>query len=235
MSPKALLDKFANWFDALPSAEKYILVGLGLVAVLYLYTVLYFQPASGNIASLHRQLATVQERLGQQLSRAQELQQTGLEDPDKFIRERLADLLDEQAIVDSGIQELAGNLVSANGMTQMLTSVLDSQEGLLLIRVENSAPEALTNSLPAATVVQTTAAAAGDAVLQSIGFQVFRHGLVLEFQGSFFSTLRYLRFLETMDKSFFWDSVEYQQSTWPDARVTLRLHTLSSEEGFIGV
>ena len=52
---------------------------------------------------------------------------------------------------------------------------------------------------------------------------------------SFFSTLRYLRFLETMEQSFFWDSIEYEQALWPEARVILELHTLSSEEGFIGV
>ena len=116
-------------------------------------------------------------------------------------------------------------------MTQMLTSVLDSQEGLTLIKVENRPPEALTDAL---TTVSSVGEAAQGAV-QSIGFQVFRHGLILEFQGDYFSTLRYLMFLEAMDESFFWDSFEFEQTEWPEARVRLELHTLSSEEGFVGV
>lgn len=215
-----------------PQAEKVILAVLGLGSALYFYGVLYYEPVREQAASLERQLATVQARMLEQSTRATELQQSGVEDPDAFIRERLAELVAEQDNIQSGIQSLAGNLVSPNGMTQMLTSVLDSQEGLTLIRVENRPPEALTNPVTAVTEGE------GDvqgAPLRSIGFQVYRHGLILEFQGDYFSTLRYLLFLEEMDESFFWDRFEFEQTLWPQARVILELHTLSSEEGFIGV
>lgn len=236
MNPRVLINRFTVWFDVRPPAEKYILTGVGLGVVLYFYAILLFQPAREQIDSIERQLATVEARIEQQLARAAELQQSGVEDPDSFIRERLSQLIEEQAQVQGGIQALAGNLVSANGMTQMLTSVLDSQEGLTLIRVENRTPEALTNQggqQPAAGVSTDEVVVQGSRL--STGFQVFRHALVLEFQGDFFSTLRYLRFLETMGQSFFWDSIEYEQALWPEARVVLELHTLSSEEGFIGV
>ena len=65
--------------------------------------------------------------------------------------------------------------------------------------------------------------------------QVFEHGLVLEFQGDFFNTLKYLRFLEEISGSFFWDSVNFKQVSWPQAVVTLEIHTLSANSGFIGV
>jgi MSHA biogenesis protein MshJ len=139
--------------------------------------------------------------------------------------------MQEQNSVQGDIESLAGNLVSPNGMTQMLTGVLDSQEGLTLVKVENVAPVALTNGLE---VARAAASDGGDS-LRSIGFQVFRHGLILEFQGDYFSTLRYLLYLEGMEQSFFWDSFEFEQTVWPEAKVRLELHTLSSEEGFIGV
>jgi MSHA biogenesis protein MshJ len=58
---------------------------------------------------------------------------------------------------------------------------------------------------------------------------------VIEFQGDFFSTLKYLRFLEEISGSFFWDSVSFKKVAWPEALVTLEIHTLSASEGFIGV
>lgn len=232
MSPNVLIRKFSVWFDERPQAEKFILTAIGLGSVLYFYSILFLQPTREQIGSMERQLETVQSRIDQQVARAAELQQSGVEDPDSFIRERLSELIQEQSGIQSGIQALAGNLVSPNGMTQMLTSVLDSQEGLTLIRVENRPPEALTNTLATGA---GPAAPPLEGGRLSVGFQVFRHGLVLEFQGDFFSTLRYLRYLEAMDESFFWDSIEYEQALWPEARVTLELHTLSSEEGFIGV
>ncbi|MGJ8688411.1 MAG: hypothetical protein ACSHXZ_02725 [Gammaproteobacteria bacterium] len=231
MTPKTLVLKFTDWFDKRPQGEKYLLAILGVGGAIYLYAVMFFNPAQAEIQGLERQLATIDSRIAQQEARAIELRQSGLEDPDSFIRARLEALIEDQNIIQEGIESLAGNLVSPNGMTQMLTSVLDSQEGLTLIKVENRPPEALTDAIASATSV-------GDGVqgvVQSIGFQVFRHGLILEFQGDYFSTLRYLMFLEAMDESFFWDGFEFEQAVWPEARVRLELHTLSSEEGFIGV
>ncbi len=231
MTPRSLVRKFSDWFDGRPQGEKYLLAVMGVGGIIYVYVTMFFGPASDQISSLERQLATVDSRIEQQELRAAELRESGIEDPDSFIRERLAQLIEEQSQVQDGIESLAGNLVSPNGMTQMLTSVLDSQEGLTLIKVENKPPQALTQAMTTAPVVGEAVASTA----QSIGFQVFRHGLILEFQGDYFSTLRYLMFLESMDESFFWDGFEFEQAVWPEARVRLELHTLSSEEGFIGV
>lgn len=231
MSLKSLLAKFSAWFDVRPQAERFIIAGLGLGGLVYLFVVMLNDPAQQEIASLDSQLATVQRRLIEQQTSAAELQLSGVEDPDSFIRDRLAALIEEQSVVQSDIEALAGNLVSPNGMTQMLTGVLDSQEGLTLVKVENVAPEALTDGV----AVAPEGANAERTALRSIGFQVFRHGLILEFQGDYFSTLRYLLYLEEMEQSFFWDSFEFEQALWPEARIRLELHTLSSEEGFIGV
>ncbi len=236
MNPKTWLKKFTEWFDVRPQAERFIIAIIGFGGLFYLFLIVINDPAKQEIASLDRQLTTVQRRLIEQQTSAAELQLTGVEDPDSFVRERLASLIAEQSAVQGDIELLAGNLVSPNGMTQMLTGVLDSQEGLTLIRVENIAPSALTNGLTSAGVAATARTGTGASTgLRSVGFQVFRHGLVLEFQGDYFSTLRYLMYLEAMDQSFFWDSFQFEQTLWPEARVRLELHTLSSEEGFIGV
>tara|TARA_R110002167_G_scaffold70453_4_gene198705 strand:+ start:14349 stop:15068 length:720 start_codon:yes stop_codon:yes gene_type:complete len=239
MNPKTWLKKFTEWFDVRPQAERFILAFIGFGGLIYFFVILINDPAKQEIASLDRQLSTVQRRLIDQQTSAAELQLTGVEDPDSFIRERLSALINDQAAVQGDIELLAGNLVSPNGMTQMLTGVLDSQEGLTLIKVENIAPRALTNGLArggaAAAASTATTATTATSALRSIGFQVFRHGLILEFQGDYFSTLRYLMYLEAMDQSFFWDSFQFEQTLWPEARVRLELHTLSSEEGFIGV
>jgi MSHA biogenesis protein MshJ len=231
MNPKQLVAKFSDWFDARPSAEKVILVVLGFGGVTYLYLTIVFDPTRAEIDGLERQISTGTSRISEQEARTEELRLSGVEDPDAFVKARLEELILELSEAQAGIEALAGNLVSPNAMTQVLTSVLDSQPGLKLVRVENSDPEPLTGT----STVDQVLADASDAVAPSLGLQVYRHRLVLEFQGDYFSTLRYLLFLESMDENFFWDSVTYRQLEWPEARVQLELHTLSSEEGFIGV
>lgn len=73
-----------------------------------------------------------------------------------------------------------------------------------------------------------------DADEEDTAGQVYRHGLVLQFRGSYFNTLQYLQYLESLSGSFYWDRLDFQVDDWPTASVTLELHTLSSEEGFVG-
>jgi MSHA biogenesis protein MshJ len=147
------------------------------------------------------------------------------EDPNKFANDRLAVIAREQSRLDVEISRLAGDLISPSDMTRILTSVLEQQSGLELISFQNRA----------AVPLRTGVAAAGVAGEDEVDGQVFEHRLVIEFQGDFFSTLKYLRFLEEISGSFFWDSVSFKQVVWPEALVTLEIHTLSASAGFIGV
>ena len=131
----------------------------------------------------------------------------------------------EQNSLDVEISRLAGDLISPTDMTRILTSVLEQQAGLELISFQNREAVPLRDGV----------AGAGVAGEDEVDGQVFEHGLVIEFRGDFFSTLKYLRFLEEVSGSFFWDSVSFQQVAWPEALVTLEIHTLSANAGFIGV
>ncbi|MDO8273065.1 MAG: hypothetical protein Q7U82_14310 [Gammaproteobacteria bacterium] len=231
MKPREAITRFTTWFDERPQAEKIVLALLGVGGVVYLYLTMIFEPIRAEIAGLERQIETGNTRIIEQQTRAEVLRLSGVEDPDAFVRTRLQEIMQEQEEAQTGIESLAGNLVSPNAMTQVLTTVLDAQPGLKLVRVENRDPEPLTGVNEVADI----AADVGAPVAAALGLQVFRHRLVLEFQGDYFSTLRYLLFLEAMEENFFWDSISYEQLEWPEARVQIELHTLSSEEGFIGV
>ncbi len=64
---------------------------------------------------------------------------------------------------------------------------------------------------------------------------IYKHGMRVEFEGSFNSTLGYLLALESMPWRFYWDNVEYQVLKFPVARVVITIHTLSLDEEWIGV
>ncbi len=65
--------------------------------------------------------------------------------------------------------------------------------------------------------------------------EIYKHGLRIVFEGNYFKTLNYLRSLETMPWSLYWDNVEYSVTKYPKANVEITVHTLSLHEGWIGV
>jgi len=212
-------------FESRTQSEKIVVVLVLVLGLVFGYLSMAFDPYRASISALESQLNSVERQIQAQQASYASMVAASQEDPNKFANDRLAVIAREQSRLDVEISRLAGDLISPSDMTRILTSVLERQSGLELISFQNKT----------AVPLRAGVAAAGVAGEDEIDGQVFEHGLVIEFQGDFFSTLKYLRFLEEISGSFFWDSVSFKQIAWPEALVTLEIHTLSANAGFIGV
>ena len=231
------LDQLVKNIEARSQSEKLLaltIVGVGLVM---LWLTLVFDPLRAEIATARTQINNVTRQIeAQQLTYASMLE-ASQQDPSKFANDRLTVISREQVQLDQQIADLAGDLVTPNQMTEILTTVLERQEGLELVYFQNKVAKPLRAGVSnAGQILAQTGAVNFDEVVEGeVSGQVFEHGLVIEFEGDFFSTLKYLRFLEQVTGSFFWDTVSFRQLEWPNAHVTLEIHTLSTNQGFIGV
>lgn len=210
-----------------------------LIAGLVLsYLSIVFDPVRADLQSLRSQITGTERQIIAQQTAYQNMMVQSQQDPNRFANERIAVIQREQASLTGEIQALAGDLVTPNQMTEILTTVLERQAGLELISFRNVAAAPLREGA-ADTSELLAEGEAGELSVspQTTGVvgQVYSHGLVIDFQGDYFSTLKYLRFLEEITGSFFWDDIVFRQLEWPLARVTLRIHTLSTDQGFIGV
>lgn len=220
------LDKTIKNIDARSRTEKTIVLLVLLAALSLMYLSVAFDPVRADIARTESQISSVNRQIAAQQTAYAAMVAASQEDPNKFANDRLAVIAREQSQLDAEISNLAGDLISPADMTRILTSLLERQSGLELISFENKNAVPLRGDVGDGSETDVNSELAG---------QVFSHGLVIEFQGDFFSTLKYLRFLEQISGSFFWDSIRFRQVAWPDALITLEIHTLSSKAGFIGV
>jgi MSHA biogenesis protein MshJ len=67
----------------------------------------------------------------------------------------------------------------------------------------------------------------GTEVEGSAGF--YRHGVELTLRGSFFDLVRYLAQLERLPARLLWGRTELQVEKYPDVRLTVQVHTLSTQ------
>ena len=63
----------------------------------------------------------------------------------------------------------------------------------------------------------------------------YKHGLRIEFEGDYMTTLDYIRGLESLELRFLWDSLEFQVEEYPRSRVSITVFTLSLDQDWIGV
>lgn len=233
MSLKSQFRDFSARFDERSAAEKLLLAVVVIGLVLWLYFILAFEPLSASVQSAQQQLTTTQARLTAMQQREQIAITTGNEDPNLAVRQRIERAIADQMALQSRIEELTGNLVTPQSMTRLLTSMLEQRDGLALVRVENQMPEPMRSYEEMVAESESDAPAMTNRNTDQL--QVYKHSLALELEGDFLSLINYLRSVESFNERFFWDEISFTQTEWPNARITLRLHTLSAEEGFVGV
>lgn len=234
---KKQLDALIASIESRQQSEKIIVLVMLIAGLAMAYLTLAFDPVRADINRNRSTLATLERQIQAQQTSYADMLVISREDPNKFANDRLAVVAREQAMIQAEITALAGDLVTPNEMTVLLTSVLENQAGLQLVAFRNLEAAALREGLSNVDeLLQETGAVRLDEVrTEDVSGQIYEHGLVIEFEGDFFSTLKYLQFLEQVTGSFYWDTVNFRQLEWPLAHVTLEIHTLSRIQGFIGV
>ncbi len=229
---KLQLQRLGKNLEVRKPAEKVLILGALCAAIVMVWLTFGFDPIRADIEAAETQVNSATRQIAAQRTAFANMQAQSDEDPNQFALERIEVLNRQQELIDSEINSLAGDLVTPNEMTTMLTSVLERQAGLELVSFRNVDATPLTSGVTANVSGNTEG---GALQASQLGGQVFSHGLIIEFQGDFFSTLSYLRYLEDLSGNFFWDSLSFRIQQWPTASVTLQIHTLSTDRGFIGV
>ncbi len=205
-------------YEARPRAEKGILLAVTLMVISGLYVVGVSDPLAASVNALDQQILTAQAQITALQTRQAEARQAGENDPNVFAREQLVELVAAEAEARRQLDEINGSVISATTMNRLLSEVLDRHEGLRLVRLENRPAEPLV----------------GDA-LSEAAQRMFRHGLILEFEGDYLSLLQYLVYLESLQENFFWESLSITPGEWPTSAIRIGLSALSPEESFVGI
>ncbi len=233
---KQWLLKWVTRFDALSLRERGMIGLTVFVLIVVAWQSLLLSPLTAHSRQLTGQLAAQQQLLEALDKQLQALVARQGQDPNKALRARQAHLSAQIAALDRQLHEKMQGLIAPAQMARVLEQVLTRETDLQLVRVR---------SLPAQPLLAgpSAGAAQGSArpVQRDSGKEgadhagVYRHGLVIEFRGSYLSTLAYLRALQALPWAFYWDSVQLDVEHYPQARVVITVHTLSLEKGWIGV
>ncbi|MGM0593665.1 MAG: hypothetical protein ACQETD_03925 [Pseudomonadota bacterium] len=207
--------------DALSLRERGMIFAT-LAALLYLFwSTLLLAPLEQEQQALLEQIETLRGEVTALDSQTLAVMQRHNTDPNRKEREQLADIEHQLAQTERQISETISGLIEPEQMADILEQVLQRQRGLTFVRLENLGREALVD-------VDTE-----DADVDTAG--IFKHSLRLELEGSYTELLAYLRELERLEVQFRWDEVSITMLDYPRAAITITVHTLSMQEGWLSV
>jgi len=211
--------------DALSLRERGMILAALVAVLFFVWDRTVHASLQAGSGELSRTLAQTEAQLQAAEQAMRELEARAGVDPNAGVRERLRTLERERRALDVRKSAFEDTLIVPRRMLELLRGVLAGHDGLKLVGLR---------TYPATPLFETPAADAtpaptGDAAAPA----VYRHDLEIEFEGGYFQVLGYLRALER--QPLFWDSVAYEVQTYPSARVSLRVYTLSLDKAWLGV
>jgi MSHA biogenesis protein MshJ len=217
-----------QWYLGLSLRER-VLVGLSLIVGLaVIWYVLLISPMLARSQDARTRLTKLQTSLRTLEQQHQSLMLKQQQDPLRALKDRVAQLNQHLVRVDTQLKDKLHGLIAPQQMAKVLESVLQHHHELKLLKLQ---------SLPATPLVTRDAPTQKGQAQQkkTKTTEVYRHGLQMEFEGSYLATLAYLKALQALPWDFYWDAVRLEVKKYPQAKVTIVVHTLSLTEGWIGV
>ncbi len=225
---KARIQQLAERFDALSLRER-ALVSLAVLVVMYMFwDAVLMSPEHlrqkqwvGEMYQLNERMVTVDTQL-QTLT-------AGLGDSEVHRqRQRIVELREALRRLNRQRAALTVEFIRPQQMAGVLRDMLGANGELTLLKLESLGVQAL---FPPPENGDESAVTGKEYAQPGI----YKHGMRVSFEGDYFATLHYLQALESMPWRFYWNELDYRVADYPRARVSITIHTLSLEEGWIGV
>jgi MSHA biogenesis protein MshJ len=201
--------------------EQLLILFCGLVFVILMMYTFLLESLLDNTQKLQKNSINVEKEISVLTVQVAKLYNKLKTDPNESVIARIAVLKRQIQDITRQIEAQTDHLVPANKMASMLESVLTGSKGLKLIELQ---------SIPPVPILLGQSETSNEPQ-----YALYRHGVSLEFEGSYFDIQRYLEKLESMPWQFYWKKFDYLVGDYPTASVELEIYTISTNKAFIGV
>jgi len=218
------MEKWAERFEAFSLRERMLVSGAVVVVMFLVWDTMVMSPEAmrqkrivSEMHGINQQMEQVAVQIQALTAKLRGAEAQHLIARTKEIQALLSNLKQQE-------QNLTVEFIRPQQMAGVLRDMLGAESGLVLTKLE---------SLGAAPLFPPPETEAGDKAPAK--GNIYKHGMRVVFEGDYFKTLAYLRALEALPWRLYWDNVEYQVLEYPKARIAITVHTLSLDEGWIGV
>lgn len=221
---QALADRFESF-----SVRERALISLAVFAVLFLlWDTFLMSPEEMHQKQMIGKMHSTNNKIAQLSTDLNTMTEVKRGGDDSQVRARIEEVKRLLASLEKQEQEMTVEFIRPQQMAGVLKDMLASEGKLVLRSLESLGASPLFPPEPNQGQAQGN-------LPRATSPTVYKHGMRVVFEGDYFSTKDFLHSLESMPWRFFWDNVEYQVIKYPRARVTITIHTLSLETGWIGV
>lgn len=204
----------ARWLRGCTQQQRALILGGAVIFIIWLWFMLWESSYHTNYASTLEQTQKFDTQITEAAQKNDAMKKI-LVNP--VLHQKREQLRKELAGVNAQLHAFSTQLVSSSDMVKALQTILAEDPGLTLSELRNNANFIITP--PGAGKLNVE--------------KFYQHDFILTFDGNYFSTLNYLKKMEGLPWQFYWDNIDYTVTKYPNAKITLKLHTISHDEGLL--
>ena len=208
----------ADKWETLTTRERVLILVTIVVLPLVVIYISLIEPALLSMKGMPSQKEVLEKSITSQQQVLDLLKNQKVIDPNIAARKELKRLRLELSTQNEEIRRAATNLVSPDQMLVMLRDVFNNGAAISLVSARSLDVEVME---------------LGDPQLEDSA-KIYVHPFELVLEGSYQGLYDYLNRIEQLEGVFFWDTLDYTVGEYPTAEIKIKVHTLSSVEGWLG-
>jgi len=216
--------QLAARIDALSLRERAMVFGATIAVLAFAGHTVVLAPQDAKQAALRTQIDQQQTAMAAIDAEITARVEGSRIDPDAQSRTRLNTMQQEMGQLGSELLALEHGLVPPERMGPLVEGILRANGRLKLVSMRTLPAESL--AAPGATTAPAAAAGTAPAAGGDVPL-LYRHGVEVTVRGNYLDMVDYMSTLDAMPTRMFWGRAQLDVETYPTARLTLTLHTLS--------
>ena len=233
---KQLWNRAAERIDALSLRERVLVFATAMALLLALSYSLLIDPQMSAQKRLASTVAQKQAEIKGMEAQITAIATSRAADPDRALRERLAEVRKQLAEVESQIAGEERKFTAPEQMKSVIEEMLARNRAVHLVAMKTLPTTTLAEARAESGKAEASKPAAKPAEAPKSGERlVYRHGMEVTVAGGYLDLLRYLRDLEQLRTQLYWGSLEIDATRYPRHTMKIVVYTLSLDPAWLNV
>lgn len=229
------MDNLNAKFSAISLREQKLVFYAVPFVICFVFILGLIEPAITQTLETRNEINTTKLRLVDVSNSVDSVQAQLNLDPNIDIKNQIAAVNRQIQALDKQFASELEQLVPPRAMPLVLEQLFFKAKKLKLVSMTTVAPSNIFASNSAANATSITNTDFASSNNAATGPELFKHGLRISFEGSFFDTRDFLMSAEQMDWKLHWQEIRFDVTDYPKATVDIELFTLSDSKAYIHV
>ena len=221
--------KLQEKIDGMSQRERVLILLVGIFVVVMLMQTLLLDPVLKERGVTKKQITQTRQQIADLNNEQQVLNAQLTAGVTRHELKRRDQMRQEVHALNKKIETSVVAMIPPHLMPEVLENILGQNKKLTLLSLENkpvvSVLEQMTESESNKNTENNT----------DKGQALYKHAFVIKLRGNYMSAIDYFKTLEQLPWRFYWDELHYQVDSYPNAVISLEVHTVSMSEEWIGV